>query len=97
MQRQRRWKIPMCLVSQFISTPDTNYTILSRHSTPHATTREQHYTSTMPRAPTPHPLATLQQLIQTPSQKDGISRHVEDDLRALGCMLVQEAGVMLDL
>ncbi|WRT68355.1 uncharacterized protein IL334_005331 [Kwoniella shivajii] len=45
----------------------------------------------------PHPLATLDQIINTPSSKDGIPREVEADLRVAGCMLIQEAGVMLKL
>lgn len=49
----------------------------------------------MPRDP--HPLATLPQILQTPSAKDGIPAQLESDLRTAGCMLVQEAGVMLEL
>lgn len=45
----------------------------------------------------PHPLATLAQLTNTPSAQDGIPREVEDDLRVVGCMMIQEAGIMLDL
>ncbi|OXH31594.1 cyclin-dependent protein kinase regulator [Cryptococcus neoformans] len=45
----------------------------------------------------PHPLATLEQIVSTPSAADGIPRDVEDDLRVAGCMLIQEAGVMLKL
>ncbi|KAK8854851.1 hypothetical protein IAR55_003590 [Kwoniella newhampshirensis] len=45
----------------------------------------------------PHPLATLEQIVSTPSARDGIPSEVEDDLRVVGCMLIQEAGVMLKL
>lgn len=45
----------------------------------------------------PHPLATLAQIVSTPSAQDGIPREVEDDLRVAGCMLIQEAGIMLGL
>lgn len=45
----------------------------------------------------PHPLATLTQIISTPSAQDGISAEVEDDLRVAGCMMIQEAGIMLAL
>lgn len=45
----------------------------------------------------PHPLVTLAQLVNTPSAQDGIPKEVEDDLRVVGCMMIQEAGIMLDL
>ncbi|WVW85655.1 hypothetical protein I302_107693 [Kwoniella bestiolae CBS 10118] len=45
----------------------------------------------------PHPLATLQQILNTPSSEDGVSAEVEADLRVAGCMLIQEAGIMLGL
>ncbi|WVF72763.1 hypothetical protein IAT40_007581 [Kwoniella sp. CBS 6097] len=45
----------------------------------------------------PHPLATLEQIASTPSFNDGIPSEVEADLRVAGCMLIQEAGIMLDL
>lgn len=45
----------------------------------------------------PHPLATLEQTVSTPSAADGIPSDVENDLRIAGCMLIQEAGVMLKL
>lgn len=45
----------------------------------------------------PHPLATLAQVISTPSALDGIPAEVEDDLRVAGCMMIQEAGIMLAL
>ncbi|ORX38608.1 putative cyclin-dependent protein kinase regulator [Kockovaella imperatae] len=45
----------------------------------------------------PHPLATLAQILTTPSQKDGLPSDVEADLRVVGCMMIQEAGIMLEL
>ncbi|KAE8542624.1 hypothetical protein D1P53_001405 [Cryptococcus gattii VGV] len=45
----------------------------------------------------PHPLATLEQIVSTPSAADGVPSDVENDLRIAGCMLIQEAGVMLKL
>jgi hypothetical protein len=41
------------------------------------------------------PLATLSQIEQTPSNEDGIPSTLEDDLRTLGCQLIQQAGVLL--
>lgn len=45
----------------------------------------------------PHPLATLEQLTTTPSMRDGLEWHVEKELRVVGCMHVQEMGVLLEL
>lgn len=45
----------------------------------------------------PHPLATLAQIINTPSRQDGIPQQVEDDLRVVGCSMIQEAGIMMNL
>ena len=45
----------------------------------------------------PHPLATLAQIITTPSSEDGVPEEVEADLRVAGCMMIQEAGIMLEL
>ena len=39
----------------------------------------------------PHPLATLAQIVSTPSAHDGVPAEVEDDLRVAGCMMIQEA------
>jgi len=44
-----------------------------------------------------NPLATTQQILSTPSSQNGIPQQVEDDLRVAGCMMIQEAGIMLDL
>ncbi|BEJ16743.1 hypothetical protein CspHIS471_0601440 [Cutaneotrichosporon sp. HIS471] len=47
--------------------------------------------------PTPHPLATAWQVARPPSRADGVPAHLEADLRTVGCMMIQEAGVMLKL
>lgn len=49
----------------------------------------------MPR--TPHPLASVEQIYAPPSRQDGVPAELEGDLRVVGCMLIQEAGVMLSL
>ncbi|KAF8753371.1 Cyclin-like protein [Rhizoctonia solani] len=43
----------------------------------------------------PYPLASLSQISQTPSQGDGISSEIEEGLRAYGCKLIQQAGLLL--
>jgi len=45
----------------------------------------------------PNPLASLAQILSTPSAQDKIPSDVEDDLRVAGCMLIQEAGILLGL
>ncbi|KAF7322571.1 Cyclin-like protein [Mycena chlorophos] len=40
-------------------------------------------------------LATLEQIAQTPSCADGIPQSLEDELRAYGCKLIHEAGILL--
>ncbi|KAF9932049.1 hypothetical protein BGZ75_005140 [Mortierella antarctica] len=42
-------------------------------------------------------LLTLEQLQRTPSREDGISEEQEDNLRQLGCHLIQTAGILLKL
>ncbi|GJJ76759.1 cyclin L [Entomortierella parvispora] len=42
-------------------------------------------------------LLTLEQLQQTPSRADGISEEQEDNLRQLGCHLIQTAGMLMKL
>lgn len=42
-----------------------------------------------------YPLASLAQIQQTPSSLDGIPSDLEEDLRAEGCKLIQEAGILL--
>lgn len=44
-----------------------------------------------------NPLATRQQLTITPSMADGLSYHLELELRALGCQIIQQAGILLQL
>ena len=41
------------------------------------------------------PLATLVQVERTPSCEDGIPPELEEDLRAFGCKLIHQAGVLL--
>lgn len=41
------------------------------------------------------PLATIEQIRETPSQKDGIPADLEEDLRAYGAKLIQQAGLLL--
>lgn len=42
-----------------------------------------------------YPLASLQQIERTPSSEDGIPADLEEDLRAFGCKLIHQAGVLL--
>ncbi|KAK2467044.1 hypothetical protein APHAL10511_001302 [Amanita phalloides] len=42
-----------------------------------------------------YPLASLAQIEKSPSQEDGIPRDVEEDLRAYGCKLIHQAGILL--
>lgn len=42
-----------------------------------------------------YPLASLQQIERTPSGEDGIPAELEEDLRAFGCKLIYEAGILL--
>jgi hypothetical protein len=41
------------------------------------------------------PLASPQQIVNTPSREDGIPEEMEMELRAYGCKLVQQAGILL--
>ena len=43
-----------------------------------------------------YPLASLEQVENTPSRLDGIPAELEEDLRAYGCKLITEAGVLLN-
>ncbi|KAI0053827.1 cyclin-like protein [Auriscalpium vulgare] len=43
------------------------------------------------------PLASLSQIKNTPSSLDGIPADLEEDLRAYGCKLIHQAGVLLKL
>lgn len=42
-----------------------------------------------------YPLASHQQIERTPSREDGIPVELEEDLRAYGCKLIQQAGILL--
>jgi hypothetical protein len=42
-----------------------------------------------------YPLASLSQIEATPSREDGIPHDLEEDLRAYGCKLIHQAGVLL--
>ena len=46
-------------------------------------------------ASTLYPLASLSQIEKTPSNEDGIPRDLEEDLRAYGCKLIHQAGILL--
>ncbi|KAI0312465.1 cyclin-like protein [Amylostereum chailletii] len=43
----------------------------------------------------PYPLASLEQISQTPSAQDGLPNDLEQDLRAYGCKLIHQAGILL--
>ena len=43
-----------------------------------------------------YPLASLEQIENTPSRLDGIPAELEEDLRVYGCKLITEAGVLLN-
>lgn len=42
-----------------------------------------------------YPLASLSQIEKTPSMQDGVPADLEEDLRAYGCKLIRQAGVLL--
>lgn len=42
-----------------------------------------------------YPLASLAQIEKTPSREDGILEDLEEDLRAYGCKLICQAGILL--
>ena len=42
-----------------------------------------------------YPLASLEQIERTPSREDGIPEDLEEDLRAYGCKLIHQAGILL--
>jgi len=46
-------------------------------------------------AATLYPLASLTQIEKTPSRADGIPAELEEDLRAYGCKLIHQAGILL--
>ncbi|KAF5386773.1 hypothetical protein D9615_001660 [Tricholomella constricta] len=43
-----------------------------------------------------YPLASLSQMEKTPSREDGIPEDLEEDLRAYGCKLIHQAGILLN-
>jgi len=43
-----------------------------------------------------YPLASLEQIENTPSRLEGIPAELEEDLRVYGCKLITEAGVLLN-
>ncbi|EPQ58403.1 cyclin-like protein [Gloeophyllum trabeum ATCC 11539] len=42
-----------------------------------------------------YPLASLEQIQNSPSRQDGIPAELEEDLRAYGCKLIHQAGILL--
>jgi len=42
-----------------------------------------------------YPIASLAQIEKTPSREDGIPEDLEEDLRAYGCKLINQAGILL--
>ena len=42
-----------------------------------------------------YPLASLSQIECTPSREDGIPEDLEEDLRAYGCKVIHQAGILL--
>ncbi|KAI0273798.1 cyclin-like protein [Gloeopeniophorella convolvens] len=43
-----------------------------------------------------YPLASLAQTQSTPSAQDGVPHALEEDIRAFGCKLIQQAGILLN-
>jgi len=43
-----------------------------------------------------YPLASLSQIQSTPSAQDGVPQAIEEDLRAYGCKLIHQAGILLN-
>jgi len=43
-----------------------------------------------------YPLASLSQIQSTPSAQDDVPHDIEEDLRAFGCKLVHQAGILLN-
>ena len=52
---------------------------------------------TIPKSHLSNPLATIEQLMTSGSQLDGVSKDVEDSVRYAGARLTQAAGVLLRL
>ncbi|KAM6500663.1 Cyclin-like protein [Amanita muscaria] len=45
--------------------------------------------------PSLYPLASLDQIDKSPSKEDGLPHEMEEDLRAYGCQLIHQAGILL--
>lgn len=45
--------------------------------------------------PSFYPLASLDQIEKSPSREDGLPHEMEEDLRAYGCQLIHQAGILL--
>lgn len=43
-----------------------------------------------------YPLASSSQIQSTPSAQDGVPHDIEEDLRAYGCKLIHQAGILLN-
>ncbi len=43
-----------------------------------------------------YPLASLSQIQSTPSAQDDVPHDIEEDLRAYGCKLIHQAGMLLN-
>ena len=52
-------------------------------------------TQPLPMTSVLYPLASLSQIERTPSREDGIPAELEEDLRAYGCKLIHQAGILL--
>ncbi len=53
-------------------------------------------TGTVTVRPRFYPLASLSQIQSTPSAQDGVPHGIEEDLRAYGCRLIHQAGILLN-
>ena len=53
-------------------------------------------TGTVAVRPRLHPLASLSQIQSTPSAQDAVPHVIEEDLRAYGCKLIHQAGILLN-
>ena len=53
-------------------------------------------TGTVAVRPRLHPLASFSQIQSTPSAQDAVPSVIEEDLRAYGCKLIHQAGILLN-
>jgi hypothetical protein len=58
-------------------------------------TTNNHDLATTPMSAVLYPLASFAQISQTPSREDGITIEIEEGLRAYGCKMIQQAGLLL--